>query len=126
MVFNKFSGDLRFTGFWGLGDLEKFCGRPVLGTILGETPADQTCLHAKCGPGEPCLGSHVYLGSKLRALWGGLGAISSVRDRFCLVGPNQKKTRFGRNSAPPGVFGKLDKFASYWFFGGLRDFRGPV
>ena len=62
----------------GLGDLEKFGGPVrgpkwvknakkwiflVLGAVLGETPADQICLHAKCGPAEPSLGSHVSLGS---------------------------------------------------------------
>ena len=42
---------------------------PVLGAVVGETPADQFALYAKCGPSEPCLRSRVSLG---------LGAISSV------------------------------------------------
>ena len=61
----------------GLGDLEKLGGPirgpkqakngkkwifPVLGAVLGYMPPDQSCLHAKCGPSEPCLGSHVSLG----------------------------------------------------------------
>ena len=78
---------------------------PVLGAVLGEMPADQICLHAKCGPTEPCLGSQVSLGSEIRVLLGGLGAILSVGDRFCLLGTQPTKNRCSRNSAPPGVFG---------------------
>ena len=44
-----------------------------LGAVLGETPAGQICLHAKCGPSEPCLGSHVSPGSEIWALWGRAG-----------------------------------------------------
>ena len=77
---------------------------PVLGAALGETPADQICLHARGGPSEPCLGSHVSLGSEIRALWGGLGSISLVGDRFGLVGSQPTKNHFGRNSVLLGSF----------------------
>ena len=54
---------------------------PVLGAVLGETPADQILLHAKCGPSEPCLGS-----------WGRWGRNSSVGDRFRWLGTQLEKT----------------------------------
>ena len=72
----------------GLRDSEKFRGPvqgpkraknskkwifPVLGAVLGETPADQICLRAKCGPSEPCLGSHVSLGPGIWPFGGGAG-----------------------------------------------------
>ena len=103
----------------GLGDLEKFCGSvwgpklanntkkwifPVLGAVLGETPADQICLRAQCGPSELCLGTHVSLGPGIWPFLGGLGAVSSVGDRFCLSGTQPTKNRFGRNSPPAGSF----------------------
>ena len=77
---------------------------PVLGAILDKTRAEQICLHADCGPSESCLGSHVSPASEMRALGGGLGAISSVEDRFCLLGTQPTKNCFSRNSAPPGSF----------------------
>ena len=104
----------------GLGDLEKFFGPvlglkrgktakkwifPVWGAVLGLMPPDQSFLHAKCGPSEPCLGSHVSLGPGIWPFQGALGAISSVGDQFCLFGIQPaKKLFFGGNSAPPGSF----------------------
>ena len=41
-----------------------------------------------------------------RFFWG-LGAILSVGDRFCRLGTQPTKIRFGRNSAPPGSFGNV-------------------
>ena len=35
---------------------------PALRAVLGEAPAGQICLHAKCGPSEPCLASLVSPG----------------------------------------------------------------
>ena len=54
-------------------------------------PPDQSCLHAKRGPSEPCLGSHVSLGPGIWPFWGALGAILSVGDRFCLLGTQPRK-----------------------------------
>ena len=74
--------------FGGLGDLAKFCEPvwgpkeakntqqwifPVLGSALGETPHDQIWSHAKCGPSEPRLGSHVALEPEIWPFWGGWG-----------------------------------------------------
>ena len=60
---------------------------PDLGAVLGETPTDQMCLRAKCGPSEPCLGSRVSLGPEIWPFWGGAGgrfvgwgAVLLVRD----------------------------------------------
>ena len=94
--------------------LEKFCGLvwgpkrakkakkwnfPVWGAVLGETPADQICLHAECGPSDPCLRSHVPLGSEIRAQWGGgrgghvvgWGRFLAVRDPTVKTNPDPKK-----------------------------------
>ena len=99
----------------GLGDLEKFRG-PVRGQkraknskkwIFGSWGpfwARRPPTKFVCGPSEPCLGSHVSPGSEIRALWGGLGVISSVGDRFCLLGTQPTKNCFSRNLAAPGSF----------------------
>ena len=99
----------KFAIYWFLGfrgDSEKFCGQVwgpkrakntkkwiflVLGAVLDETSADQICLHAQCGPTEPCLGSPVSLGPDIWALRQGLGAISSAGDRFCRLGTQPTK-----------------------------------
>ena len=92
-----------------------------MGAVLGETPADQISLHAKCGPSELCLGSHVFLESEIQALLGGLGAISSGGDRFCLLGTQPTKTRVGRNPGPAGIFQEIlgsseprSRWATFW------------
>ena len=106
-------------GLGGLRDLQKFRGpvrgpklagntkkwiSPVLGVVLGETSADQICLRANYGPSGPCLGSHVFLGPGIWPFWGALGAISSGRDRFCRLGTQPTKLRFGCNPAPLARF----------------------
>ena len=112
----------------GLGDIEKFCG-PVRarngpktaksgfsrswGPFWARRPPTKFDLRAICGPSKPCLGSHVSLGPGIWPFGGGLGAVSSVGDRLCLLGTQlTKKTHFGRNSAPPGrfweIFGSLE------------------
>ena len=107
MVWPPAGRDSRFTGFRGSGDLEKFRGPvrglerakngkkwtlPVLGAVLGETPADQICLRAKCRPREPCLGSHVSPGSEIRALWGaGWGPFHRLGTGSVCPEPNRKK-----------------------------------
>ena len=96
----------------GLGDLEKFRSPvrsskrakngkkwifSVFGAVLGDTPADQICLRAKCGPSELCLGSHVSLGLRIWPFWGGWGS-------FLQSGTQPTKNCFGCNSAPPASF----------------------
>ena len=71
-------------------------------------PPDPSCLHAKCGPSEPCLGSHVPLGPRIWPFWGALGAISSVGDRFCLLGTQLGKTTIlTRTRRHRGVFERI-------------------
>ena len=107
--------------------MEKFCGPawgpkrakpakkwifPGLGAVLGETPTNQICLHAECGPSEPCLGSHVSLGPGIWPFWGALGAISSVEDRFCLLGSQPTKTSFWPDL---GATGEVS--GNFWLIG---------
>ena len=65
-----------------------------MGAVLGERPVNQILLHAKCGPSEPCLRSDVSLGPEIWPFFGGLGAISSVGDRFF---PTDKKIETRKN-----------------------------
>ena len=59
---------------------------PVLGAVPGETPADQICSHAKCGPSKPCWGPMCPWGSRYGRSGGagghfvGWGLVLSVRD----------------------------------------------
>ena len=70
---------------------------PVFGAVLGETLADQICLHVKCGPCEPCLGSHVSLGP---GTWGRGGALLR---QFGTGSVCQEPNRFGAS----GVFWEM-------------------
>ena len=65
-------GDSRFTGFWGSGGLSQ---------------------HAKCGPTEPCLESHVSLGPEIWPFfWGGWGLFRRLGTGFVGYGLNRQKT----------------------------------
>ena len=71
-------------------------------------PSDQSCLHAKCGPSEPCLGSHVSLGHGIWPFWGGAGGhfvswgpVLSVRN------PTNKKPVLAITRRHRGVFGNV-------------------
>ena len=105
--------------FGGLGDLEKFRGLVwgpkrakntkkwfflVLGSVLGETSADQIRSHAKRGPSESRLGSHVSLEPVSTGSPGeggdhfiGWGPVLSVRD------PTDQKY-FGREKYRKNIF----------------------
>ena len=67
-------------------------------------PPEQSCLHAKCGPSEPCLGSHVSLGPGIWPFWGVLAANSPVGDRFCLLGTQPTKDPFWPSLGATGEF----------------------
>ena len=53
------------------------------------------------------MGSHVSLGPGIWPFWGALGAVSSVGERFSLLGTQPTTNHFGHNSAPPGSFGEF-------------------
>ena len=106
--------------FGGLGDLEKFCGRlgpetgqkhpksvfsRSLGLFWTKHPPTKFVCMLNADPVNPVkLGSHVSLGPKLWPFFGGLGAISSVGDRFFRLGTKPKKKSYPKKSlnfSPP-------------------------
>ena len=83
--------------------------------------ADQSGWHAKCGPSEPFLGSHVSLGPGIWPFWGALGAISSVGGRFCLLGTQPTKKPFWPQLGATGDFSGMFWLIETAF--ALRNFR---
>ena len=77
---------------------------PGLGGRSGLDAPDQSCLHAKCGPSEPCLGSNLSLGPGIWPFWRAVGVISSVGDRFCLLGTQPTKNPFWPELGATGEF----------------------
>ena len=135
MFFRKFA-IYYFLGVWGtLGDFAAARGPEQANN------AKFVCMR-NAYPVNPVWGAMCPWGPRYGRSGGGLGAISSVDRRFCLLGTQPTKNRFGRNSAPRDLsrmfwvvgtafvlrslrnefFGKL---AIHWL-GDLEKFRDPV